>query len=66
MRIEVTGERPGGVVLHFGAPPVPEATTTVAIGDEAFAQLIGGESRPSGRFHATWESSPSAGTSRSR
>jgi len=50
MRIEVTGERPWGVVLHFGAPPVPEATTTVAIGDEAFAQLIGGELDLQGAF----------------
>ena len=50
MRIEVTGERPWGVVLHFGAPPVPEPTTTVAIGDEAFAQLIGGELDLQGAF----------------
>ena len=50
MRIEVTGERPWGVVLHFGAPPVPEATTTVAIGDEAFAQLIGGALDLQGAF----------------
>jgi putative sterol carrier protein len=38
------------VVLHFGAPPVPEATTTVAIGDEAFAQLIAGELDLQGAF----------------
>jgi len=50
MRIEVTGERPWGVVLHFGAPPVPEVTTTVAIGDDAFAQLIGGELDLQGAF----------------
>ncbi|HTO55145.1 MAG TPA: SCP2 sterol-binding domain-containing protein [Myxococcota bacterium] len=42
MRIEVTGPAPWGVVLHFGAPPIPEVTTTVAIGDEAFAQLLSG------------------------
>src|SRR5215510_3287054 len=50
MRIEVTGERPWGVVLHFGAPPVPEPTTTVAIGDEAFAQLLGGALDLQGAF----------------
>src|SRR5258705_4468550 len=50
MRIEVTGERPWGVVLHFGAPPVPEPTTTVAIGEEAFAQLIGGQLDLPGAF----------------
>src|SRR5262249_45897212 len=50
MRSEVTGERPWGVVLHFGAPPVPEPTTNVAIGDEAFAQLIGGQLDLQGAF----------------
>ena len=50
MRIEVAGERPWGVILHFGAPPVPEATTTVAIGEEAFAQLIGGALDLQGAF----------------
>ena len=50
MRIEVTGERPWGVVLHFGAPPVPDPTTTVAIGEEAFAQLIGGQLDLQGAF----------------
>jgi len=42
MRIEVTGDAPWGVVLHFGAPPVPEPTTTVAIDDETFAKLLSG------------------------
>jgi hypothetical protein len=50
MRIEVTGDRPWGVVLHFGAPPVPEPTTTVAIGEEAFAQLIAGALDLQGAF----------------
>src|SRR5262249_31675938 len=50
MRIEVTGERPWGVVLHFGAPPVPEPTTNVGIGEEAFAQLIGGALDLQGAF----------------
>jgi putative sterol carrier protein len=50
MRIEVGGERPWGVVLHFGAPPIPAATTTVAIGDEAFEQLIAGALDLQGAF----------------
>lgn len=50
MRIEVTGASPWGVILHFGAPPVPEPTTTVAIGEEAFAQLIGGALDLQGAF----------------
>jgi hypothetical protein len=50
MRIEVTGERPWGVVLHFGAPPIPAVTTTVAIGDEAFEQLLSGALDLQGAF----------------
>jgi len=50
MRIEVTGARPWGVVLHFGAPPIPAVTTTVAIGDEAFGQLLGGALDLQGAF----------------
>jgi putative sterol carrier protein len=50
MRIEVTGERPWGVVLHFGGPPIPAPTTTVAIGEEAFAELIGGSLDLQGAF----------------
>ncbi|MFI5316772.1 MAG: SCP2 sterol-binding domain-containing protein [Myxococcota bacterium] len=50
MRIEVSGERPWGVLLHFGAPPIPAPTTTVAIGDEAFQQLIAGELDLQGAF----------------
>lgn len=50
MRIEVTGETPWGVLLHFGAPPVPAPTTTVAIGDEAFAELIAGSLDLQGAF----------------
>lgn len=50
MRIEVTGARPWGVILHFGAPPLPEPTTTVAIGEEAFAQLVGGALDLQGAF----------------
>jgi len=50
MRIEVSGERPWGVILHFGPPPVPDATTTVAIGEEAFTQLIGGALDLQGAF----------------
>jgi putative sterol carrier protein len=50
MRIEVTGQRPWGVVLHFGAPPIPAVTTKVAIGDEAFAQLLAGALDLQGAF----------------
>ena len=50
MRIEVSGERPWGVILHFGAPPIPVPTTTVAIGDEAFQQLIAGTLDLQGAF----------------
>jgi putative sterol carrier protein len=50
MKIEVTGATPWGVVLHFGAPPIPEVTTTVAIGDEAFAQLLSGALDLQGAF----------------
>ena len=50
MRIEVSGVRPWGVVLHFGAPPIPAPTTTVAIGDEAFEQLIAGALDLQGAF----------------
>jgi putative sterol carrier protein len=50
MRIEVSGERPWGVVLHFGAPPIPAPTTTVSIGDEAFEQLIAGALDLQGAF----------------
>jgi putative sterol carrier protein len=50
MRLEVTGADPWGVVLHFGAGPVPEATTTVSIPDAEFAQLISGELDLQGAF----------------
>jgi len=50
MRIEVTGPSPWGVVLHFGPPPIPEITTTVAIADEPFAQLLAGELDLQGAF----------------
>ncbi len=50
MRIEVTGDSPWGVILHFGGPPVPEPTTTVSIGDEAFAELIAGSLDLQGAF----------------
>ena len=50
MRIEVTGPSPWGVVLHFGRPPIPEVTTTVAIADEPFAQLLAGELDLQGAF----------------
>jgi putative sterol carrier protein len=50
MRLEVTGADPWGVVLHFGAGPVPEVTTTVSIGDAEFAQLISGALDLQGAF----------------
>lgn len=50
MRLEVTGADPWGVVLHFGAGPVPEPTTTVSIGDAEFAQLISGALDLQGAF----------------
>ncbi len=50
MRLEVTGADPWGVVLHFGAGPVPEATTTVSIPDTEFAQLISGALDLQGAF----------------
>jgi len=50
MRIEVTGERPWGVVLHFGGPPIPAVTTKVAIADETFAQLLAGALDLQGAF----------------
>jgi hypothetical protein len=50
MRIEVTGRESWGVILHFGAPPVPTPTTTVSIGDAEFAQLLAGELDLQGAF----------------
>jgi hypothetical protein len=50
MRLEVTGADPWGVVLHFGAGPVPEPTTTVSIGDAEFEQLISGALDLQGAF----------------
>ena len=50
MRIEVTGAQPWGVVLHFGAPPIPEVTTTVSIADAEFAQLLSGALDLQGAF----------------
>lgn len=50
MRLEVTGADPWGVVLHFGAGPVPAPTTTVSIGDAEFAQLISGALDLQGAF----------------
>jgi putative sterol carrier protein len=50
MRIEVTGQRPWGVVLHFGGPPIPAVTTKVAIADETFAQLLAGALDLQGAF----------------
>jgi hypothetical protein len=50
MRLEVTGERAFGVVLHFGAPPIPAATTTVSVPDEEFAKLIAGSLDLQGAF----------------
>jgi len=50
MRIEVTGAQAWGVVLHFGAPPIPAATTTVSIADAEFAQLLSGALDLQGAF----------------
>jgi hypothetical protein len=50
MRLEVTGERAFGVVLHFGAPPIPPATTTVSVADEEFDKLIAGSLDLQGAF----------------
>jgi hypothetical protein len=50
MRIEVTGAQPWGVLLHFGAPPIPAATTTVSIADAEFAQLLSGALDLQGAF----------------
>jgi hypothetical protein len=50
MRLEVTGAQPWGVLLHFGAPPIPEVTTTVSIADAEFAQLIAGSLDLQGLF----------------
>ena len=50
MRIEVSGLESWGVILHFGAPPVPAPTTTVSIGDAEFAQLLAGELDLQGAF----------------
>jgi len=50
MRIEVTGAQVWGVVLHFGPPPVPAATTTVSIADAEFAQLLSGALDLQGAF----------------
>jgi hypothetical protein len=50
MRIEVTGADPWGVILHFGAPPVPPVATTVSIGDAEFAQLLAGALDLQGAF----------------
>lgn len=50
MRLEVTGADPWGVVLHFGAGPVPEPTTTVAIGETEFSQLVSGALDLQGAF----------------
>jgi len=50
MRLEVTGAQSWGVILHFGAPPVPAVTTTVSIGDAEFAQLLSGALDLQGAF----------------
>jgi hypothetical protein len=50
MRIEVTGADPWGVILHFGAPPVPPVATTVSIADAEFAQLLAGALDLQGAF----------------
>ncbi len=50
MRIEVTGRESWGVVLHFGAPPVPAPTTTVSIASEEFARLLSGDLDLQGAF----------------
>jgi len=50
MRIEVKGAQDWGVVVHFGAPPVPAATTTVSIADAEFAQLLSGALDLQGAF----------------
>jgi len=50
MRIEVKGATDWGVVLHFGAPPVPSVTTTVSIGEAEFGQLLGGQLDLQGAF----------------
>jgi hypothetical protein len=50
MRIQVTGEQEWGVILHFGAAPVPVATTTVSIADAEFAQLLSGALDLQGAF----------------
>lgn len=50
MRIEVKGTSDWGVVLHFGAPPVPAARTTVSVGEAEFGQLLAGELDLQGAF----------------
>lgn len=50
MRIDVTGTSSWGVVLHFGAPPVPVATTTISIADVEFSQLLSGALDLQGAF----------------
>jgi hypothetical protein len=50
MRIVVTGAQPWGVILHFGAPPIPTVTTTVSIADAEFAQLLSGALDLQGAF----------------
>jgi len=50
MQIEVTGVESWGVCLHFGAPPIPAATTTVSIADAVFAQLLCGDLDLQGAF----------------
>ncbi len=50
MRIEVTGSQAWGVVVHFGGPPVPVATTTVSIADAEFTQLLSGALDLQGAF----------------
>jgi putative sterol carrier protein len=40
--LQVTGDDPWSVVLHFGPPPVGEADATVSIAAEPYAELIAG------------------------
>ncbi len=50
LQLEVKSEADWGVVLHFGAPPVPKSTTKVSIGDVEFGQLLSGEIDLQGAF----------------
>jgi hypothetical protein len=50
LRLEVTGDDPWGLLVHFGPDPVPEPATTIQIGSEEYRGIREGSLDLQGAF----------------